>query len=111
MAAFGAPAFGTTATAGAGSTHNPNKDIEIVNPPSDGVSSMKFSPVAGHLVATSWDNQVRCWEVAANGQSIAKAAVTCEHPPLCCDWSADGASVFVGGCDNKVCLKAFQNCH
>ena len=71
-------------------------DIEISSPPTDGISSVKFSPVANHLIATSWDNQVRCWEVQSNGQSIPKAATDLQQPVLCCDWSADGSTVFAG---------------
>ncbi|THG08740.1 hypothetical protein TEA_027101 [Camellia sinensis var. sinensis] len=36
---------------------NPNKSVEVVQPPSDSVSSLTFSPNANFLVATSWDNQ------------------------------------------------------
>ena len=39
-------------------THNPNNDFEVSQPPTDGVSSLTFSPRANLLVATSWDNQV-----------------------------------------------------
>jgi WD40 repeat protein len=31
---------------------------QITSPPTDGVSSLSFSPKANYLVATSWDNQV-----------------------------------------------------
>lgn len=40
---------------------NPNKDVEIVSPPGDSVSSLAFSPTSNNgvfLVATSWDNNV-----------------------------------------------------
>ncbi len=39
--------------------HNPNKDIELLQPPTDSISSLAFSPKANYLVAGSWDNQVR----------------------------------------------------
>ncbi len=38
--------------------HNPNKDIELLQPPTDGISSLAFSPKANYLVAGSWDHQV-----------------------------------------------------
>ena len=88
--------FGTTFAVGGGA-HNPNKDLEVSQPPSDGISSLTFSPVANHLVATSWDNQVRCWEITQAGQSVAKAATSHEKPVLCSAWSADGTTVFTGG--------------
>jgi len=37
---------------------NPNKSIEVNQPPTDSVSSLNFSPKSNLLVATSWDNQV-----------------------------------------------------
>ena len=40
---------------------NDNKEVEVVSPPSDSVSSLAFSPPsynAMFLVATSWDNNV-----------------------------------------------------
>ena len=39
-------------------THNPNKDIEVPDVPSDGISSLNWSPKANYFVATSWDNTV-----------------------------------------------------
>jgi mRNA export factor len=97
-------------------THNPNKDVEVTQPPTDGISSLAFSPKANYLVATSWDNyvsffsnlllftfwKVRCWEVQGNGSTVAKASHTHEGPVLCSAWSGDGTRVFSGGCDNKA---------
>jgi len=88
MAAFGT-AFGA-------SNANPNKDLEVPSPPSDGISSLKFSPASNLLVATSWSGQVLCWDVQANGQAIPKAAITVDKPVLCSAWSVDGSTVFAG---------------
>ncbi|EIE22298.1 WD40 repeat-like protein [Coccomyxa subellipsoidea C-169] len=98
MTAFGA-SFGS-GLAVASSNYNANKDTEVASPPSDSISSLSFSPAANYLIATSWDNQVRCYEVQANGQSAGKAAISHDQPVLCSDWSADGSTVFTGGCDN-----------
>ncbi|KAG2396279.1 Protein RAE1-like protein [Vigna angularis] len=84
---------------------NPNKSFEVNQPPTDSVSSLSFSPKANFLVATSWDNQVRCWEVARNGVNVAtvpKASMTHDHPVLCSTWKDDGTTVFSGGCDKQV---------
>ena len=94
MSAFGS-SLGASSTAKPGSA-NPNNDLEITSPPTDGISSVKFSPVANHLIATSWDNQVRCWEVQPTGASIPKAATDLQQPVLDCDWSPDGYTVFAG---------------
>jgi len=75
---------------------------QVVSPPTDGVSSLSWSPNANLLVATSWDNQVRCWEVSPQGQSAAKVATTHEKPVLCSCWNATGDVVFSGGVDNQV---------
>ncbi|KAL8222702.1 hypothetical protein R6Q57_020101 [Mikania cordata] len=84
---------------------NPNNSPEVVSPPTDAVSSLCFSPKANYLVATSWDNQVRCWEVTKNGTSartMAKTSMAHDQPVLCSTWKDDGATVFSGGCDKQV---------
>ncbi|EFN55068.1 hypothetical protein CHLNCDRAFT_23906 [Chlorella variabilis] len=101
MAAFGTSIpFGSAAAA---ANTNPNKDLEVPNAPSDGISSLRFSPASNLMVATSWSGQVLCWDVqATTGQAIPKAATTLDKPVLCSAWSADGSTVFAGGCDNGV---------
>lgn len=84
---------------------NPNKSFEVTQPPTDSVSSLSFSPKANFLVATSWDNQVRCWEVLRNGTNlgtVGKAQISHEQPALCSTWKDDGTTVFTGGCDKQV---------
>ena len=108
MSAFGG-AFGTGASAPT-QGHNPNNDVELSQPPTDGISSLKFSPVANHLIATSWDNQVRCWEVQPTGQSVPKASTSHEQPVLCADWSSDGTTVFSGKCELCTSLVVLHGC-
>ncbi|KAM7478945.1 hypothetical protein LguiA_027158 [Lonicera macranthoides] len=83
---------------------NPNKSTEVTQSPSDCVSSLTFSPKANFLVATSWDNQVRCWEVMSGTSvgSAPKASISHDHPVLCSTWKDDGTTVFSGGCDKQV---------
>lgn len=95
-----ATSFGTINTAT--SPHNPNKSFEIVQPPNDSISSLSFSPKANYLVATSWDNQVRCWEVLPTGASMPKAAMSHDQPVLCSTWKDDGTVVFSAGCDKQA---------
>eukprot|EP00741_Cyanophora_paradoxa_P019326 tig00000215_g18655.t1 len=88
-------------------THNPNKDPEVDSPPTDGVSSLAFSPKANFLVAGSWDNQVRCWEVQpasfnAPMKGVPRAAISHDAPVLCVCWSSDGQRVFSGSCDKTA---------
>ncbi|KAJ6801737.1 protein RAE1-like [Iris pallida] len=77
---------------------NPNKSFEVQPAPNDSVSSLSFSPKANYLVATSWDNQVRCWEISG-GNSNPKASISHDQPVLCSAWKDDGSTVFSGGCD------------
>ncbi|XP_057247102.1 protein RAE1 isoform X2 [Beta vulgaris subsp. vulgaris] len=84
---------------------NPNKSYEVPQPPGDSVSSLNFSPKANHLVATSWDNQVRCWEIMHSGTNVSstpKAVISHEQPVLCSAWKDDGTTVFSGGCDKQA---------
>ncbi|KAJ3090080.1 hypothetical protein HK102_004729 [Quaeritorhiza haematococci] len=75
------------------------KDIEVISPPTDGISDLSFSPQANFLAASSWDNQTRIWEVQATGNTVPKASITHEGPALCCTWSKDGTKLFSGGAD------------
>nr|CAB3482316.1 unnamed protein product [Digitaria exilis] len=86
---------------GFSATPNPNKSFEILPNPGDSVSSLSFSPKSNLLVATSWDNQVRCWEIVG-GNSQPKASISHDHPVLCSAWKDDGTTVFSGGCDKQV---------
>jgi len=91
------------------SRSNPNNDFEVASPPTDGVSSLSFSPRANLLVATSWDNQVRCWDVQQNGQAIPKASQTHQAPVLCSAWHGDGSKIFSAGCDNQAKMWDLQS--
>lgn len=85
--------FGTTATP---STANPMKDFEVTSPPDDSVSCLAFSPSTipqNFLIAGSWDNNVRCWEVEQSGKTVPKSMQTCGGPVLDVCWSDDGTKV------------------
>ncbi|XP_078179606.1 protein RAE1-like [Carex rostrata] len=76
-------------------------DCQVLPSPSDSVSSLSFSPTANHLVATSWDKQVRCWEISSES-SRPVSAISHDQPVLCSTWTHDGNFVFSGGCDMQV---------
>jgi len=90
--------FGSSATPAA----NANKDIEVASPPTDTISCLRFSPSANFLIASSWDNSIRCWEIQANGTSVPKAEQKHTKPILSCCWHADGSKVFTAGGDNEA---------
>ncbi|GJX80726.1 protein RAE1 [Tanacetum coccineum] len=98
MSTFGIHNFSTGNT-------NPNKSAEIVHPPCDGVSNLSFRPKANPLIATSWDNQIKCWEITKNGtsvSSVARESIAHDQPILSSAWKDDGLTVFNGGCDKQV---------
>lgn len=80
-------------------------DYELVSPPADSISSVSFSPRANFLAATSWDNQIRVWEVQAQTRTSApKAQQQAEAPLLAASWSGDGSKLYYAGCDNKATM-------
>ncbi|KAJ8962498.1 hypothetical protein NQ318_000888 [Aromia moschata] len=94
--------FGATSTP---SSANPMKDFEVVQPPDDSISSLAFSPATlpqNFLIAGSWDNNVRCWEIEQNGSSVPKSMQSCGGPVLDVAWSDDGTKVFMAGCDKQA---------
>ncbi|KAJ1914689.1 RNA export factor gle2 [Tieghemiomyces parasiticus] len=75
-------------------------DVEVSQPPEDSISGLAFSPQADYLSASSWNNEVRIYEVQPNGTTVGKASYSHESPALCTVWSSDGTKVFSGGADN-----------
>ncbi|KAI9319861.1 WD40-repeat-containing domain protein [Dichotomocladium elegans] len=80
----------------------PTSDFEVASPPTDSVSGLDFSPVADYLAVSSWDNQIRIYEVQPNGSTTPKAAYAHEAPALCVTWSKDGTKVVSGGGDKAA---------
>ena len=81
---------------------NPNKDFEVTQPGDDTISSLQFSPKSNLLVASSWDNNIRCWEIQQTGQAVAKAMQSHTKPILDSCWHDDGTKVFTAGSDNMA---------
>ncbi|KAF9292618.1 hypothetical protein BGZ68_000022 [Mortierella alpina] len=79
---------------------NQQKDFEVTAPPTDGISDLAFSKTSDLLAATSWNNEVRIWEVMPDGSTVAKAMYSHEAPALTCQWSADGSKLASGGADS-----------
>lgn len=96
--------FGAAAAPKAG--YNTNGDFEVQVPADlDGISSIGWSPVANHLVGSSWNNSCYVWEVQPNGQTQGKAQnKDHQQPVLCTAWHHDGSQIFTGGCDKTVRL-------
>jgi len=72
--------------------------FELNNPPADGISNLRYSPDSAMLLVSSWDSQVRVYDVIANSlkeQYSHKAAV------LDCSW-VDNSTVISGSLDKTV---------
>lgn len=76
----------------------PPNEFELARPPTDTISSMKFSPTsANFLLAASWDSNLRLYDVANNSL---RATFNQGTPILDCCFS-DATHGFAGGLDRK----------
>jgi mRNA export factor len=65
-------------------------DVALENPPTDSISDLSFSPAPNgpdFLAVSSWDNKVRIYEIAQNGQSQGKHMYEHSQPVLNVDFS------------------------
>ncbi|KAI0784157.1 Poly(A)+ RNA export protein [Abortiporus biennis] len=92
--------FFSGTTSNVASSAIPEKDIEVSDPPTDSISSIAFSPQADYLAVSSWDNNVRIYEVQANGTTQGKAMYTHQGPVLSVCWNKEGNKILSGGADN-----------
>lgn len=112
MFTFPTPATTTTNTTSTAAVTTTLKDVEVAHPPDDAISCIKFSPPSipqTYLIASSWANDIRCWEVQPNGQTIAKAMQKHDAPILSCCWSTDGSKVFTASCDKTAKMWDLQS--
>ncbi|KAK4169246.1 WD40-repeat-containing domain protein [Cladorrhinum sp. PSN259] len=86
---------------------NLDKDIAFPQGPEDTISSVRWSPVANHLAAASWDGKVYVYDATHNtttdsirGVSVLQSAD--KSPFFDCDFSKDGTLVAGGSADKKV---------
>lgn len=89
-----------------------SQNIEVVHPPEDSISCLKFSPECvpqTFLIGSSWANDIRCWQIDENGKSNPKAVKTMDAPVLSCGWSQDGTKVFAAGCDKTAKMWDLQS--
>ncbi|OQR95758.1 WD domain-containing protein [Thraustotheca clavata] len=96
--------FGVAATSSASTAA---QDYDVPPDVPDSISDISWSPTSNVLVAGSWDNYVRCWEVnhqQTQFQAIARAQIQHKAPVLCTAFSADGSTVFSGSCDKTAMM-------
>lgn len=87
--------FGSTPAASTSTLGDLKSDVALSDPPTDTVTSLSFSPAPNgpdFLAVSSWDNKVRIYEIAGNGQSQGRHAYGHEQPVLDCDFSKVGCS-------------------
>lgn len=89
---FGSSAAAAAAASAAASTTvgDLKQDVALSDPPSDSISDLSFSPAPNgpdFLAISSWDNKVRIYEIAPNGQSQGRHAFEHSQPVLSCDFS------------------------
>lgn len=98
--------FGKATTASAEPEDNPNRDAVVPGPPADTVSCLRWSPAgpfASLLCSSSWNREIRIWDVVANtGQAIPKTVLKQPTPVLCCDWQHGSPVICAGACDGTV---------
>jgi len=98
--------FGASASTPSNTLGDLKNDIALNNPPEDSVSDLSFSPAASQatdfLAVSSWDNKVRIYEIAGNGQSEGRHVYNHDGPVMSVDFSRDGAKVVSSGADKQV---------
>lgn len=68
-------------------------------------NSLDWHPSLDYVIASSWDQMVRCWEVKETSEGLrgeARAAITHGAPVLSTCFSGDGNKVFSGDCNKQV---------
>lgn len=89
---------------GAKNPMNPNNDFAVPNAPDDSISNLTWSSAPRNLLAaSSWNKQVRVWEVQ-QGNAIPRTVLQHQAPVLSSAFSEDGERIFTGGCDKVVKL-------
>uniref|UniRef100_A0A8C1FQ44 mRNA export factor n=2 Tax=Cyprinus carpio TaxID=7962 RepID=A0A8C1FQ44_CYPCA len=71
------------------------KDDEVTSPPNDSISCLPFSPPTmpgNFLISGSWANDMQCWEVQDNGQTVPKVQQMHTGP----------VKVFTASCDKTT---------
>ncbi|PWA53646.1 hypothetical protein CTI12_AA442720 [Artemisia annua] len=71
---------------------------ELISPPSDGISNLRFSHHSDHLLVSSWDKRVRLYDASAN---VLRGEFLHGGPVLDCCFHDDTSGFSASG-DNTV---------
>ena len=77
------------------------KEIELSEPPKDGVSNLVFSPTGHLLLASSWDCSVRVYDTTSNSLSHLSYS---KAPVLDSCFGGENSTVFSAGLDREVTM-------
>lgn len=84
---FGGP---STSTATSNTVGDLKQDVEVQQPPTDGITDLSFNPNQSSqqdfLTVASWDKKVRLYEVTPQGQAQPRHAYDHEGPVFSVDW-------------------------
>ncbi|ETO19043.1 hypothetical protein RFI_18194 [Reticulomyxa filosa] len=77
--------------------------FEIQNPPTDGITRVKFTKDGAHLLVSSWDKTVTLYNIDFENFS-SKKVHSYDHKAgvLDCTLSQNSGTAYSGGCDNLV---------
>ncbi|CAH1444983.1 unnamed protein product [Lactuca virosa] len=78
---------------------------ELINPPSDGISNLRFSHHSDHLLVSSWDKTVRLYDASEN---VLRGEFTHGGAVLDCCFHDDNSG-FSASADNTVRRLVFNN--
>lgn len=74
---------------------------EVPNPPSDAISSVRFSPDGTSLLVSAWDSTIQVYHRSDEGYKHS-ASIKCDAPILDVCWGVDSSVFFVVGIDHDV---------
>ncbi|KAF2165881.1 hypothetical protein M409DRAFT_66855 [Zasmidium cellare ATCC 36951] len=74
---------------------------EVPNPPSDAISSVRFSPDGASLLVSAWDSKIQVYHRSDEGYKHS-ASIQCDAPILDVCWGADSSTFFAVGIDYDV---------
>lgn len=98
--------FGSVVTPGFSHARMEARDRLVPSPPSDTVTQLRFSNSAYNpfLIASSWANDVRMWQVSDNGSRIIpRTSLSHAGPVLSCAFGQTAETIFTAGAD-RTCL-------
>jgi WD40 repeat protein len=72
------------------------REVQLADPPTDGISSLRFAPSSDLLVAASWDTACRVYDVASNSL---RSTYHHKAPVLDATFGSSANVVYSGGLD------------